>query len=70
MKLLKIIAYLLIPFSWATVAYILRQYDITNTIGYYMAYGGGYSVLYVTWFAYGISIITKTTYNKLKIKLN
>jgi len=67
--ILKIIMYLLIPFSWATVAYLLRQYDMTNTVGHYMAWGGGYSVLYVTWFTYGLWIILKTTYNKL-IKLN
>lgn len=69
MKLLKIIGYLLIPFLWAIMAYILRQYDTTNTIGYYMAYGGGYAILYVIWFTYGIWTIIKTIYNKL-IKLN
>jgi len=66
--LLKIIMYLLIPFLYMTITYIFRQYDATNSLAWQMTLGN--TAVFALWIAYGVWIITKTTYTKLIIKLN
>jgi hypothetical protein len=50
------------------LSYILMQYDITNSLGYYMT--GGNAAVFTVWLVYGVWIISKFTYNKLTIKSN
>jgi hypothetical protein len=67
-QVLKIIIYPFIPFLYMILSYILMQYDITNSLGYYMT--GGNAAVFTVWLVYGVWIISKFTYNKLTIKLN